>query len=36
MESNTLPAKPRKIMNWVWLVMMVLAFVVAIGNAVFG
>jgi hypothetical protein len=36
MESNTLPAKPRKIMNWAWMIMLVTAALVAAGSAVFG
>jgi len=36
MESNTLQGKPRKIMQWTWMVMMVTAFLAAIGTAIFG
>jgi hypothetical protein len=36
MEANTLSGKPRKILNWAWIVMMVLAGAVAIGKVFFG
>ena len=36
MESNTLSGRPRAIMNWLWVVMLVLAALVAIGSTVFG
>jgi hypothetical protein len=35
-EMNTLSPKPRKVGYWAWMIMMVLALLVAIGRAVFG
>jgi len=35
MESNTLPGRPRKVMTVVGIVMVALAVLVAIGNAIF-
>jgi len=36
MESNTLPSKYRKPMQWLYMAMMVIALLVAIGNVFFG
>jgi hypothetical protein len=36
MEANTLSGKPRKVLSWAWMVMMVLAGAVAIGKFFFG
>ena len=36
MESNTLPAKYRKPMQWLYLAMMLIALFVAIGNVFLG
>jgi hypothetical protein len=36
MESNTLPAKYRKPMNWMVMAMMLIALFVAIGEMFFG
>jgi len=36
MESNTLPKKYRKPMQWLYLAMMLIAMFVAIGNVFFG
>jgi hypothetical protein len=36
MESNTLPSKYRKPMQWLYMAMMIIAAVAAIGNAFFG
>ena len=35
-ESNTLSPKPRRVLSWVWMIMMVTALLAAIGRAVFG
>jgi len=34
-EINTLPPKPRKILGWAWMFMMVTALLAAIGRALF-
>jgi hypothetical protein len=36
MESNTLPRKLRRPMNWLYMAMMLIALFVAIGNVFFG
>jgi hypothetical protein len=36
MESSTLSGKPRKILGWAWMLMMLLAAAVAIGHAIWG
>lgn len=36
MEGNTLPPKPRKVMNGVWLFVLVSALLIAVGRAIFG
>ena len=35
-EINTLSPKPRRVLGWVWMIMMVTALLAAIGRAVFG